>query len=75
MSDITLYNALKKLGLEPNEAKEAVTDIASSKDVATKADVKDLATKTDIVRLETEFKYLRWVLLTLNAAILIKLFL
>ena len=75
MSDIALYNALTKLGLEPNEAKEAVTDIASSKDVATKADVRDLATKTDIVRLETELKYLRWVLLTLNAAILIKLFL
>ena len=75
MSEIALYNALTKLGLEPNEAKEAVTDIASSKDVATKADVRDLATKTDIVRLETELKYLRWVLLTLNAAILIKLFL
>ena len=74
MPKITLYNALTKLGLDPDEAKEAVTDIASAKDVATKADVKDLATKADVVRLETELKYLRWVLLPLNVAILIKLF-
>ncbi|MXX98508.1 MAG: hypothetical protein F4Y58_01180 [Gammaproteobacteria bacterium] len=40
MSDIALYNALTKLGLEPNEAKEAVADITSSQDMATKADLK-----------------------------------
>ncbi|MBC6414303.1 MAG: hypothetical protein GDA45_05415 [Chromatiales bacterium] len=40
MSEIALYNALTKLGLSPDEAKEAVADVASSKDVATKADLK-----------------------------------
>ena len=40
MSEIALYNALTKLGLKPDEAKEAVADVASSKDVATKADLK-----------------------------------
>ena len=40
MSEIALYNALTKLGLEPDEAKEAVADVASSKEVATKADLK-----------------------------------
>ena len=40
MSEIALYNALTKLGLEHDEAKEAVADVASSKEVATKADLK-----------------------------------
>ena len=40
MSEIALYDALTKLGLDPKEAKEAVADVASSKDVATKADLK-----------------------------------
>ena len=39
MSEIGLYNALTKLGLEPDEAKDAVADVASSKEVATKADL------------------------------------
>ena len=39
MSEIALYNALTKLGLNHDEAKEAVADVASSKDIATKADL------------------------------------
>ena len=45
MSEIALYNALTKLGLNPDEAKEAVADIASSKDVATKMNLAELETK------------------------------
>ena len=65
MSEIALYNALTKLGLDHDEAKEAVADVASSKEVATKtdiielkaetkADIKDMATKVDIVEVKTE---------------------
>ncbi len=40
MFDIALYNTLRKIpGVSDDEAKEAVTDIASSKETATKADV------------------------------------
>ena len=40
MSDIALYNALRKIpDVSDYEAKEAVADIASSKETATKADV------------------------------------
>ena len=45
MSEIALYNALTKLGLKPDEAKEAVADVASSKNVATKADLAELETR------------------------------
>ena len=40
MSEIALYSALAKLGLEYDEAKETVADVASSEDVATKAELK-----------------------------------
>ena len=41
MSDIALYNALRKIPeISDAEAKEAVADVASSRDVATKADLK-----------------------------------
>ena len=64
MSEIALYNALTKLGLNHDEAKEAVADVASSREVATKtdivelkaetkADIKDMATKVDLANLET----------------------
>ena len=36
MSDIALYNVSTKLGLKHGEAKEAVADVANSKEVATK---------------------------------------
>ena len=52
MSDIALYNALTKLGLEHDAAKEAVADVVNSKEVATKADIKNMATKTDIAELK-----------------------
>ena len=40
MSEIALYNTLRKIpGISDDEAKEAIADIASSKDVATKAEV------------------------------------
>ena len=53
MSDIALYNVLTKLGAKHEEAKEAVTGVASSKEVVTKADIKDMATKRDLAELET----------------------
>ena len=67
MSEIALYNALTKLGLNHDEAKEAVADVVSSKDVATKtdiielkaetkADIKDMTTKADIAELKVEVK-------------------
>ena len=67
MSEIALYNALTKLGLNHDEAKEAVADVASSKNVATKtdiielkaetkADIRDMATKADIAELKVEVK-------------------
>ena len=48
MSEIALYNALTKLGLNHDEAKEAVADVASSRDVATKEYL-----KAEIANLET----------------------
>ena len=74
MSDIGLYNVLKRIpDTTDDEIEKAVADVASSKDVATKADISDI--KIALAKLETEFKYLRWALLPLNVAILIKLFL
>ena len=65
MSEIALYNALTKLGLKHDEAKEAVADVASSKNVATKtdiielkaetkADIRDMATKADIAEVKSD---------------------
>ena len=54
MSEIALYNALKKLGLDHEAAKEAAVDVASSKDVATKSDIKEMATKSDIAEVKTD---------------------
>ena len=56
MSEIALYNTLRKIPeVSEAEAKEAVADIASSKEVATKADIAGLKaeTKADIANLET----------------------
>ena len=81
MSEIALYDVLTKLGAKPEEAKEAVTNVAGAKDLATKADlIEEIEklkgfTKERLAKIETELKYLRWVLLPLNVAILIKLFL
>ncbi len=68
MSEIALYNAFTKLGLKHDEAKEAVADVASSKNVATKMDISEVkadiaelkansvATKMDIAELKADNK-------------------
>ena len=49
MFKIVLYNILKRVdGVTDAEAREVADNIASSKEVATKADIKDMATKADI---------------------------
>ena len=46
MSEIALYNMLRKIPeVSDDEAKEAVADIANSKEVATKADLAQLETR------------------------------
>ncbi len=76
MTDIALYEALKKIpALSDSEAKEAVADIANTKDVATKMDI--VRVESAIAELKTELKYMRPVLgliFVMNVAILIKLF-
>ena len=43
MSEIALYNLLKRIpDVSDDEAKEAVADVASAKDVATKSDIAEL---------------------------------
>ena len=71
MSEIALYDTLRKIdGVSDAEAKEAVTDVASNKDVATKADIielkaetkidiKDMATKSDIAEVKTDIAELK----------------
>ena len=81
MSEIALYNALTKLGLDHQAAKEAVTDVASSKDMATKSDIKNMATKSDITELKTDItelkadnKAIKWMLgllLAINVAFIV----
>ena len=67
MSETALYNTLRKiLEVSDDEAKEAVADVASAKDVATRADIA-----------RAELKYMRWVpslLFILNVVVLVKLF-
>ena len=49
MNNIALYNTLRKIPeVSDKEAKEAIADVANSKEVATKADIKDMATKADL---------------------------
>ena len=73
MSEIALYEVLTKLGVEPEQAKAAVADVASAKEVATKSDL-----KIGITELKAELKYIRWFLGFLFAmifAIFLRLFL
>ena len=43
MSGIALYNILRKIdGVSDDDAKEAVADVANSKEVATKSDLAEL---------------------------------
>ena len=66
MSDIALYNTLRKIPeVSDAEAKEAVAAVASSKDVATKMDITEL--KAEIARLETR---MTWKLVGIGVAII-----
>ncbi len=66
MSEIALYDTLRKInGVSDAEAKEAVADIASSKDVATKMDISEL--KAVIAKLETR---MTWKLVGIGIAII-----
>ena len=59
MSDIALYNTLRKIPeVSDDEAREAVADIANSKEVATKADL-----KVEVRRIETMIAELKEVLI------------
>ena len=72
MSEIALYNALTKLGLNHDEAKEAVADVASSKDIATKADLiaemAKLETKL-IEKIAQQEARMTWKMIALGVAI------
>ena len=55
MTEIALYNTLRKIPeVSDDEAKEAVADVASSREVATKADIAEL--KADIAEIRAETK-------------------
>ena len=55
MTGVALYNILRRVpDTTDNEAKEAVADIANSKEVSTKSDIKDMATKSDIKDMATK---------------------
>ena len=79
MTDIALYNTLRKIPeVSDDEAKEAVADIASSREVATKADIielkaetkvdiKDMATKADIAEVKADIAEVKADILELKA--------
>ena len=79
MSEIALYDTLRKIdGVSDAEAKEAVADVASNRDVATKADIielkaetktdiKDMATKSDIAEVKTDIAELKTDIAELKA--------
>ena len=55
MTEIALYDILRRIpDTTDNEAKEAVADIANSKEVSTKSDIKYMATKSDIKDMATK---------------------
>ncbi len=55
MTEIALYDTLRKIpDVSDSEAREAVANIASSQEVATKSDIKDMATKSDIKDMATK---------------------
>ena len=70
MSEIALYNTLRKIdGVSDAEAKEAVADIANSKDVATKADLKE-----GLAELRADIKAIKWLLgllVTMNVVLIV----
>ena len=68
MTEIALYDALRKIPeVSDSEAKEAIADIASSKEMATKADIARVdktivELRGDIREIRAELKYLRWLI-------------
>ena len=72
MSEIALYNVLTKLGLNHDEVKEAVADVASSKNIATKADLiaemAKLETKL-IEKIAQQEARMTWKMIALGVAI------
>ena len=53
MSEIALYNLLKRIPeTTDDEVKEAVADVASTKEVATKADIAEI--KVEIAKLDAK---------------------
>ena len=72
MSEIALYNALTKLGLNHDEAKEAVADVASSKNIATKADLVAEMAKLEtklIEKIAQQEARMTWKMIALGVAI------
>ena len=60
MSNIALYNALTKLGVEPEQAEAAASDVASRDGASTKSDI--VKVEAAISNIRTELKYIRWFL-------------
>ena len=66
MSEIALYNLLKRIPeTTDDEVKEAVADVANSKDVATKADLAEV--KADV----NAIKWMVGLLLAINVAFIV----
>ena len=80
MSEIALYNILKKIdGTTDDEIEKAVSDVARSKDVATKADLEIGLSKVreTIAELRGEVSTIKWMggfIIAMNVGIFIKLF-
>ena len=63
MSEIALYEVLKQIpNVKPEQAKEAVAEVAKKEEVATKLDIAELRAdiNANIAKLDTDIKYLRW---------------
>ena len=77
MTEIALYDTLRKIPeVSDQEAKEAVADIANSREVATKADIAELKaeTKADITELKADNRAMKRMLgslLVINVAIIV----
>ena len=73
MSEIALYNTLRKIPeVSDDEAKEAVRDVASAKDVATKADLAEV--KADLAEVKADVNAIKWMvglLLAINVAFIV----
>ncbi len=69
MSEIALYNTLRKIdGVSDDEAKEAVANITSSQEVATKSDLAKLETRL-IEKIAQQEARMTWKMIALGVAI------